>query len=235
MGYKRTGRPTGRPKNTRGRYLDDVISATPEGVAITVFDRIVGMCRLGLPFQDACAACGVAKPTAYEWQRQGAQAARDVLNGRRKQAQLTVHEERCWAFVDAVEEARATAAADRLVIVDRLARGGQLVETITSKVDAQDQVIEKTTRQEWRAPSLAAAVKLLEWSHPQSFGPARQRVELSGPDGGPIEVSPREFILERLGMVEHRLTGRPLQLVEAIETTATDVVDNELDPDDFDA
>lgn len=236
MGYKRTGRPNGRPPGTgHSRYLDDVISATPAGDPVTVFDRIVSMCRLGLPFEQACAATGVPRVTAFDWQKAGAKAARDVLNHRRKQAQLTIHEERCWAFNDAVDQARATAALDRLAIVDQLARGGQLVETITRKVGPDGTtLLEETTKQEWRQPNLNAATWLLEKGFPEQFG--RQRIEVSGPDGGPIEVSPREFILERLGIVEARLTGRPLESVpKAIDATSTEVVDNELDPDNFDA
>lgn len=227
--------PGGRPRG-RGRHLDEVVGRDHNQQPITVFDRIVSHIGNGSYFEEACAAAGVSKVAAYEWEREGARLAREVLNGRRRAASLTKRERRLVSFVNAVDEAQAAWAVDALEQLDRIGRGGQLVEVVTVKTmkakgtddeaDGPEELVETTTRSSWREPNPAVIMWRLERRFPDKWG--RHRIEVTGADGGPIEVSPREIVMGRLGLMEARLTGRP---VGAIEASSTEV---HQDPDNFD-
>lgn len=229
----RTGRPPidlDTPVGTR-----DVDGAQ---VNITIQQRIVEHLRVGAYFEEACAAAGVSKVAAYNWQREGARLERDVLSGQLRRSKLTKRQRQLIDFVNAVDEATHTWAVQSHLQLERLARGGMPTEVVTEKYATDPAnptgpgiLIESTTRTSALVPNAAVLMWRLERRFPDRWG--RQRVEVTGVDGGPLEVvSPRETIVAQLGIIEARLTGEPVPELSRVSADASDVFDASLE--DFD-
>lgn len=132
---KRTGRPT---------LLTDELE-----------QRIVNVVKSGAYLDDAAAYAGIARSTLFQWLATGKQADTKHANGH----ELTDHEQRCRAFMDAVETARAEAGLRNLALIQTAAQEGA-----------------------WQA-----AAWYLERTNPKKWG-RHDTVELTGADGGPIVV-----------------------------------------------
>jgi hypothetical protein len=168
---------------------------TPEGqVEVTVSDRIVAALRAGNYLDPAAAAAGIPVDTVKGWLRL---AGRLLIKhrGDTEAATLTAHERRCIAFSHAVEEAEATWEVDANTTHERLARGGlpQVTETIKRGPSPGNgepgPVLEVQTRTTHTLPD----ARVIEWRLKHRF-PERysDRIEVSGPGGGPIELSQEE-------------------------------------------
>lgn len=148
-------------------------------VPVTAADRITSALRTGNYFEQACAAAGVHRETAYGWLRVGAQlharaAAYDVPFD---DIDATEHERRCAAFSDAVAQAEAEWEVAAITQLEALARGGTKIETVTVKDDGQGNVLERSTRTETLPPN----AQVIEWRLTRRHG-ARwgDRVEVLG-------------------------------------------------------
>lgn len=155
------------------RTLDDGTTAP-----VTAFERIVGGVRVGNYFEHACASAGVHRETAYGWLRIGAQlyARAATYDTDLDTIEATDHERRCAAFSDAVAQAEAEWVVGAVTTLESLGRGGQKVETVTTKQLASGDT-EITTKVETLAPN----PQVIEWRLtrrlPQHYG---DRVELIG-------------------------------------------------------
>src|SRR5437660_1070835 len=94
--------PTGRPS-----LIDAIVGCDDEGSEFTVADRIVAGLRAGNYFEQATAAAGIHKETAYGWLRVAAQTRIRAKGRTLEDLQLCDHERRCVEFSDAVVRAAA--------------------------------------------------------------------------------------------------------------------------------
>lgn len=156
---------------------------------ITVLDRVYETFQLGGSIEDAASRVGVARQTFYDWQRRGARLQKALIAGTTTEAQLDDEARDYLRFLDGVERGRADGKLLLLGLNDRLARGGIPITTTTTRVDAQGNVLERTTKVEETLPDGAAIRWRLERSFPLEFG---RRVALTGPDGGPVQLSTQD-------------------------------------------
>jgi hypothetical protein len=205
-------KPNGRPSVLRA-----VIGTRPDGSPITTHERIVDALTVGSFFEQASAAAGVNKQTAYGWLTSGARSKRWLAQGGPNN--LTPHEQDCVAFSDAVAEADARWELQVNTLLERLGRGGTTVEVVTVKQQRRERPnpddptqpivdyveLERTTRTETLAPS----PQVLEWRLSRRF-PTRysQRMELTGAAGGPIEISREERSAQLAEAAEAYLAGQ---------------------------
>lgn len=173
--------PGGRP--TR---MNDVLHVTTDGRQVTVRDRILDALNAGNYVETACALAGVHKDTFYGWCKLGAKAAADLHAERRTPDALTDHEQECMEFSDAVAEAQARSEARDVAQLAELARGGRVTEVVEVKKDAAGRVVETKTRTDVSEPNAAVLQWRLERRFPDRWG--RRRLEVTGADGGPVEV-----------------------------------------------
>jgi hypothetical protein len=193
----------------RPTRIHDIIGHTDTGDPITVGDRIISAIRAGNYIETAAAFAGVNKDTIYHWLREGARA-RARLEAALADGNTSVDvtdNERAWMeFSDAVAQAQAAAEVDDVARLASLARGGLTATTVVEKRDADGRLIERTERTETTIPDAATIRWRLERRHPDRWG--RQHVEVTGPEGGPIELSvaeKREALAERLAERRRRL------------------------------
>lgn len=157
---------------------------------LTVIDAVVDTIE-GMGFlHDAAARVGVVVETVREWRKVGVRANADVTASRRTWSKLSAHEKRCAELATRMAQADATARMRLLDIASGLAVGGaEVVETTTKAVQVNEgdpMITEITTRTSRTLPSPATVTWLLQHRWPADF--ARNRLELSGPDGGAIPI-----------------------------------------------
>lgn len=186
-----TGRPT---------KLDQILTRDDDGTPVTTADRIISAIRRGNYLETAAAMAGVSRSALHAWLKDGAEAQRLIEAGVTTRGRLTKRQRLCADFVDAVEQAQATATADDVARLDQLASGGLTTTTTTEKseldVDGHVKLLERTVKTEVLLPSESAIRWRLERRERQLWG--RQTLELTGADGGPIgvEVSTDERALQ---------------------------------------
>lgn len=164
------------------RDKDLFMAGRPDKLTEERARKIVNLIASGSYVETAAAACGVSKNTLYDWLKRGARAP----HGKFKK------------FADDVAEAAAKAEARDVLVIDRAASGHDVVRT-TRKIEKGIVVEETTTTTrefDWRA-----AAWRLERKFPKRWG-LIERIEHSGPDGGPIPV---DVLDEKLGrLIEAR-------------------------------
>ena len=149
--------------------------------------RIVQAIQAGNYIETAAAYAGISKNTLYEWLRRGAREKERLASNRRARPKKA--EQPYLEFADAVEKALAEAEVRDVVTVLKAADAGQ-----------------------WQA-----AAWRLERKFPDRWG-RRDKVqqEISGPDGGPVEVSAQSGLdlsrltkeeLRALAPIRRRLAG----------------------------
>ena len=192
-----TNNPTRKPRkrkppspNPRGQpsSIDQTVGTRTDGTPITAFDRIIHAISIGSYFEQACAAAGIHKDTAYAWLTTGARthAARArAIDKALPAPKETKHEQRCAQFSDAILRAEAEWELSSLATLETLARGGTQIETVTVKTDGANRVVDRTVKTETLLPS----AQVIEWRLSRRF-PARysHHVEVTGADQGPIAV-----------------------------------------------
>lgn len=187
------GRPT---------KIDAVLEERRDGSKVTVADRIVEAIRAGNYVETAAALAGVDKTTFYDWLNTGANAVN-------KTGKLTVKEQHCIEFSHSVARAMAESEAEDVAGLAALARGITRVERVV--VDERGNELSRTVVAERILPD----AKVLMWRLERRFGErwGRNRLELSGPSGGPIDVSITDQQAEQLSDV---LQGVTFELIEEV-------------------
>lgn len=189
---KTNPKPTGRP--THGR---------PGTLTQEVHDTIVTFVRAGNYIDAASALAGRPSRTVYDWLRIGARLEETGTQP------ATDYEQKCLAFSHAVRKAQAEAEAEDVLAIGQIASGGTTTSSKTVEVkDANGRTIETRTTTDVAGPSLAALQWRLERRFPDRWG--RQRVEVTGADGGPVEVavSPVEKLAAKVAEVRDRLDSQ---------------------------
>lgn len=188
------GRPLMLDQVLRRRPILDSDGAVQGHEDVTVGDAIIEALLAGAYMETAAEQAGVAKQTVYGWLRHGAAAcikrekgaALSQREARRQGLVLTKREQTYADFSDAVAQAQAEAELHDVALLAELGRGGMTVRTVTQKVDQAGNVLEQTVRTETLGPSAAVLMWRLERRHPEKWG--RRRIELTGADGGPVQV-----------------------------------------------
>jgi hypothetical protein len=178
------GTPTGRPPT-----LDKVVHVRPDGTEITAAQQVLERIRLGLTYEEAADTTPVSRQTIHNWRLAGARARAAIAAD--PTYQPTATEARYMAFLDDLESAHAQSHLERLAVIQR----ATLPYTVTKTVERREvdkegnqRVVEITTTSEQRPGSWQPAAWWLERRIPAKYA---RRVELSGPEGGPIPVEQR--------------------------------------------
>lgn len=211
--------PGGRPSK-----ITTIVGTGPDGENITAADRIVQCIRMGGYHETAAAAAGVDKTTLYEWLKVGAQATDLHQRQNVPLSKLTAHQQRCMAFSHAVAEAEALSEMDDVATAAELAAGGRVHKVVTTKRNAQGEVLEHSERVETLQPNAAVLTWRLERRFPERYG--RRRIEISGPDGDAIPVEVRVRSIVAAARAFHG---------EAIDARATETTTTTPDGDDDEA
>lgn len=192
----------GPPAGGRRPYIDMPVDDS----GVTVGDRIIAAVRAGNYLETAAALAGVRTSTIRDWLYNGNATLRALANGTPAH-ELPRHQLRYAEFADAITRAEAEAEAEDVARLQVLARGQAVAtkEVIVEKRDRDGNLVEATTRKETEtlAPDSAALRWRLERRHPRRWQ-GSQRVELTGEDGGPVELTvaeKREHVLEALSRV----------------------------------
>lgn len=185
----RTGRPT---------KIDAELRRGPDGEKITVADEIVERIRSGASNLDAAQSVGISKSTLQDWLREGARASARRLAGEK----LTAKERRLADFSDREAQALAEWKVEQEIQLGILSTGRERL-IVTEKRDSAGNLIEKSERREGIEPNAQVIEWRLERRFPEQYG--RQRLEITGPEGGPIPLSIREQASEALASAAERL------------------------------
>jgi hypothetical protein len=207
-----------KPRRRAGRpsALDRVLGTDDDGAPITVRSVVADTIGRGCYIEDAASRCGVSKATFYNWQRAATRARAALAAGTLTVAQLTDDQRDALAFLDVVERAEAEAKLGLVSLADQLARGGIVQETVTERVErlpvtidgqtvVREVVVERTTRRSSTLPDGPMLRWRLErrWRH--EFGPGP--IEVTGPNGGPVQLSTQERAKELADELRTFLTG----------------------------
>lgn len=210
----------GRPSRLNETFR--VIEAegnTPERI-ITVGDRIVQLLNQGNYLETAARSVGIHRDTLFGW----LEVAREA---RHATGRKTKHQQECIAFSDAVEQAQGEAEAKDLVLLEGLARGGLELRTQVVRESADGQVVGRETRTEVTLPDHRVIEWRLERRFPDRWG--RRRMELTGPDGGPVQVE----ITEEQGAQMAEVVR--LTLNELLESVRRELLAGSLTPERLEA
>lgn len=147
---------------------------------------LVEATKMGVPAEVAAQAAGIGARTFMLWLARGREeednrAAADYTPNPVEEPYLEL-----WLKI---LEARAQAATRNVLLIQKVAQGGIVTEETTRKYrdpDSGEMVTETTVKRslpDWRASAF-----MLEKQHRRHFGKEAVQVELTGADGGPVQV-----------------------------------------------
>lgn len=176
-----------------------------------LIDQVVELIRQGNYQETAATACGIPVSTYHSWKARG-QEARSLIEATGRLPEDKAGERLFLDFLEATDAARAEAESNAIVALQRLAFGGEVVE-IEEHLDPDTEAVTGQTIR-FSKPDATSLRWFLERSFPTRFG---KRLEIGGPDQGPIpvevEVSARDLLRKRLTQVADRL-GEPEDSVD---------------------
>lgn len=175
-------------------------------------DRVTAMLRAveaGVPITVACDHARIPQSAHFRAMDAGEDAQAKADDGH----PLTRREVEYREYRERVIRARARVAVEHAALIGKAAHGGALLKETTYRNDDGQLVTEREyARPEWQASKF-----MLQASFRADFqtGPLKSSVEVTGADGGPIEVHHSEEIVltlaERLHTVaqrhQHQLPG----------------------------
>lgn len=165
------------------------------GKPVTITERVVETLRAGGFIHDAAARIGFPRETLSDWRKLGQRTIRDIVQGRKRSHELTDHERECVVLAREMEKAEADAKVWMLGKLHDLGAGMKRTETTTrtrtpivgeTVVTEAAVVVETTIKEITAVPDVRALTWLLEHRFQRDFG--MKRIELSGPEGGPIAI-----------------------------------------------
>lgn len=152
-------------------------------------NRILKALKTGLPLKHAAAAAGISYNALNNWTNRGIAAQEAKTAGHKVRKSELVYLE----FAEAVARARAEGLERCAANIANVAEGGFVVKETTRRFwdkTAGEWVTETDIVR--AAPDWRASAWVLERTDREHFGRSAQ-VEVSGRDGGPIEVATAEF------------------------------------------
>ena len=184
---KQVGRPP---------LLGQVIDTDEDGNDILIEDRILTMVRSGNYIEVAAACAGVDKEMLYTWLSTGAKASRAKIKD--PGLVLTANQRRCLTFSKAIVEAAALSEAELIAGIQAAGTRRRLtIVTTRKRVKVGDEWQETVdTKTEEAPPDWRALAWRAERRFTSRWG-QRGSLEVSGPDGGPIELENRGVALAR--------------------------------------
>lgn len=172
----RERRPTGRPP-----AINQLLRTLPDGTKVTVADDIINTLRLCPVIEVAAAKAGIHRDTVHHWLKTAAQARTRITTPKDTDIRrLSRFETMCCDFSDNVDRVIAEYELTRLARIERRAQGGEERITITIKVDADGNEVERTSRTERLLPDVEQDKWLLARRLPARYS---SRVEVTGPEG----------------------------------------------------
>lgn len=203
---------TGRPTKLTSTVAVPGIGDEPER-AVTCADRICELIEQHGMRAELCARdVGVDRKTVESWMAQGARAAEKHAKGEL----LSIMETRFRDFLLNTRAAHSRWTHRHLALLDDIAAGGLVIGKVIEKVDPtrkadgskvaegepnpRPYVIERRMESAKALPDAKALQWLLERQARDDDGQRifAPRVEVTGADGGPVEVESREARAERL-------------------------------------
>lgn len=158
-------------QRTRGR---------PTKLTAEVRDKIIAAVRAGNYFATAADIAGIDRATLYRWQQAGSDADADT---------------ELRDFCNALTRARAEAEARMVGCVLKDAMGGQVIKRTTRRYRNGVTEVEETLT----PPNGRVALDYLARSFRDTWSPkAAASLELTGADGGPVQVEQRSVIIGAL-------------------------------------
>lgn len=194
---------------------------------------VVAAVHTGMAIERAAAIVQVGRRTVYDWLARGRDADHAArLAGHRPDDNVDAppgiddDDVAYWRFWHDVEVARAQAVQEALLTIRQAARGWETVETTETRkrvpvptadgqtvfVDEVTTVTKRGTARHWQA-----AAWWLERTLPDEFG-RRTRHEVTGAEGGPVEVAAFDARLQAervLAEALDRIAPEPPGLPEA--------------------
>lgn len=199
--WRLKGRPT---------KIDHVVAriTNPDGsiTKVTTADRIIQALAAGNYAEHAAASAGIPKVTLYDWLKRGARY-NTALDRGKDLTDFTRLDRLCGDFANAVATAQAEATVRDAALAAQLAQGGFEHRTVTVKKDKDGNVVERTEKVEHLPPDSSMIRWRLERREQATWG-KNAPLEITGPEGGPVEVTVAE---KRAGFLDH-LTERASQL-----------------------
>jgi hypothetical protein len=180
------GHPLGPGNRSARGALLQPLGTRDDGTPIMVGDRVAEAVRLGASLADGALRAGVSAPQLHTWVRSGNRLASALETGALRQRDLNAQQRAEVALAATVEQAASEGKLLLLGLLERLSRGAE-VRTITERIDAQGNVVERYERTEHHAPDAATIRWRLERRWPDEWA-ARQRLEVTGADGAPLQV-----------------------------------------------
>lgn len=170
-----------RLPRTRGR---------PTGLTPEVEKRLLDLFRAGVPATHAARSASIGQRTLFQWIARGERALDDHEDTGEK---IPERELPFAQFAQRAARARAEGMARAVMNIQKSAAGGYVVRETTRRFRNENgQWVEETDKviapPEWRA-----AAWWLERADPEHFSRRTTELQISGPGGGPLEVSIDEF------------------------------------------
>lgn len=147
---------------------------TPE-----IQDAIVKQLANGSYLETACASVGISRVSMLNWLRRGARSKKGIYR----------------EFLSAVRAAQADAESRDVDVIDRAAKGYDVVRT-KEVIGPDGETISATTERS-REFSWQAAAWRLERKYPKRWG-RRQQLEHTGKNGSPMTVNHQHLLAGRI-------------------------------------
>lgn len=160
----------------------------PSKLTDQLADQLCAHLRTGHYIETACALVGISKQSLYTWLKNGARLRDQGI----ALSKLGAHDRRCVEFLDAVERADAEALDRDMLRLTALGRGGLETTEVREVTTPEGKVKEKITITRQLAPNPQVLEWRMERRWPALFARPPARVEVSGPDGGPLELTTEE-------------------------------------------
>ncbi|MDB5910356.1 MAG: putative phage protein [Massilia sp.] len=186
-----------------------------------VEEAILDAIRYGATIEAACAAAGIATSTYRSWMARGREAQETL----EETDELPDSERPFLSFLAAAMRAHAQGEVANVRRIDRVADGGYVIKTRTRRMrdPATGDLVEETET-DIAPPDWRAAAWILERRHRETFGKEAAALEISGPDGGPVEMAggPKGGLEALAARVSANLAAHRAEMAEREAAEAVD-------------
>lgn len=175
-----------QPRHPTGRHheLDRVIQIR-DGRNVTAEEAAIERIAAGIPLIQAAGGLGIRMQTIHDWRRKGVRARARQIAGEVIESD---DELRMISFADKCDEAEARAFSTEWIRHGTVAAGGLERVTVTQRqvLDGDGKIL---TLQDRKTETMLPDAKAIQWRLGVRFGMVlRQQVEVTGADGGPVEL-----------------------------------------------